>query len=120
MTVLKGISSLACKLKPPEALANLDEILSVEQIDMAFIGPNDLSANLGVYRQFASSKYRKAVDKVLATCKEKNVAPGIFSGDPSEITAQIKNGFQFISIAADYGILRSTYANILRELRETG
>lgn len=108
---------IGVQIETPKALENLDVILSVEGIDFAFIGPNDLSANLGVYRQFSSSTYKKAIDKVLATCNEKQVAPGIFSGDPSEITDQIEKGFQFISIATDYGILRSSYANILKELK---
>lgn len=108
---------IGVQIETPKALENLDAILSVEAIDFVFIGPNDLSANLGVYRQFASTTYKKAVDKVLAICKEEQVAPGIFSGDPNEITDQIKKGFQFISIATDYGILRSSYAHILGELK---
>lgn len=39
---------LCCQVETKEALKNLDEILTVEGIDVFFIGPGDLSASVGM------------------------------------------------------------------------
>lgn len=108
---------ISVQVETSEALENLDAILSVNGIDMAFVGPNDLSANLGVYRQFDSPKYKRAIDTVLTTCNTNDVVPGIFTGHPEDVKKQLKKGFQFISIGIDYDIFRNTYARFLKEIK---
>lgn len=39
---------LCCQVETKEALENLDEILAVEEIDVYFIGPGDLSTSVGM------------------------------------------------------------------------
>jgi 2-keto-3-deoxy-L-rhamnonate aldolase RhmA len=36
-----------CMIETPEAIANLDEMLQVEGVDVFFVGPSDLSQNMG-------------------------------------------------------------------------
>jgi 2-dehydro-3-deoxyglucarate aldolase/4-hydroxy-2-oxoheptanedioate aldolase len=86
------------------ALDNLDEILSVEGIDVCMIGPADLSFSLGIHGQFDHPKFNEALDHVLATCKKHDVAPGFFCTDEN-INDMIARGFQFFNLAGDFWFL---------------
>jgi hypothetical protein len=56
---------MVIQVESPEGLNNLDEIMAVEGIDVAFIGPNDLSLSLGVMGQYNNPIFIDAVDKVV-------------------------------------------------------
>src|SRR5919199_1312107 len=61
---------LVCvQIEHPRALENLDEIVSVPGVDCAFVGPQDLTATLGIKPAQLDSpdpRYQEALDKVLA------------------------------------------------------
>ena len=61
------------------ALRNLEPIVSTEGVDAVFCGPYDLSMSLGVFRQFDSPKFAKALDSIVSTCEAHDVAPGILA-----------------------------------------
>jgi 2-keto-3-deoxy-L-rhamnonate aldolase RhmA len=63
-----------------KAVDQIDEILSVPGIDVAFIGPYDLSVSLGIPGQIQNSEVELAISKVLKSCEAHSVIPGIFAG----------------------------------------
>ncbi len=67
---------LIIQVESPEGVKNIDEIMAVEGIDVAFVGPNDLCVSMGIPGQFSNPQYLQAVDRVIAACK----AAGKFSG----------------------------------------
>jgi len=91
---------IAAQVETEEAIRNLEEIFSVEGIDVAFIGPWDLSMSLGVFRKFNHPKLVGALNAVLETAKKTGVSPGIFSGI-EDVDKYIEQGFRFISLASD-------------------
>jgi 2-keto-3-deoxy-L-rhamnonate aldolase RhmA len=62
-----------------EALSNLEDIVSVPGVDVALIGPLDLSISLGMPQDFLNPKYQAALDKVIEICEKAGVAPGIYN-----------------------------------------
>ena len=76
------------------AVDAIDEILSVAGIDVAFIGPFDLSASMGVIGQFDHPDMQAAMSKVIDACKRNNVVPGIMTG-PGLMANHIDLGFRF-------------------------
>ncbi len=59
------------------AVEAIDEILSVPGIDVAFIGPMDLSMSMNV--PIDSPKITECFEKVVKACEKFGVAPGIFT-----------------------------------------
>jgi len=88
------------QIESPKALDNLDEILSVKGVDVAFIGPDDLSLNLGIFLQKQHPTFKAALSKVLEKCKKYGVAPGMFCNDKN-ISDAIAQGFQFCALSDD-------------------
>jgi 2-keto-3-deoxy-L-rhamnonate aldolase RhmA len=82
------------------ALDNINEILSVKGVDAAFIGPDDLSLNLGIFQQRDHPKFRSALNKVLEACKNHGVAPGMHCNERN-INEAISQGFQFCALNDD-------------------
>ncbi|NIQ06814.1 MAG: hypothetical protein GWO20_14130 [Candidatus Korarchaeota archaeon] len=102
-----------------KALNNLDEILAVEGIELAFVGPYDLSANLKIFGQFEHPKFKNAIQRVLNVCEEVSVTPGIYTRSAKKAKVWIENGFRFVSISSDYLVLRKAYSNALKGLRDS-
>src|SRR6266704_1763148 len=69
------------QIESAQALQNLDAILSVPGVDVAFVGPNDLHAQLGLPPSIdgAEPEFVAALDRIKATARRYNVATGMFS-----------------------------------------
>jgi 4-hydroxy-2-oxoheptanedioate aldolase len=85
------------------ALANLDDILSVEGLDAIYIGPSDLSLALGCRPVFddVDPKVAEAIDHILARAKAHGVVAGIHNGTTDAALARIAKGFQFVTVGSD-------------------
>jgi 2-keto-3-deoxy-L-rhamnonate aldolase RhmA len=68
---------LIVQVESPKAVQNIDEILAVEGIDAAFIGPNDLTQSMGILGQYEHPDYIAAVDHVIAMAKKNQKFSGI-------------------------------------------
>jgi 2-dehydro-3-deoxyglucarate aldolase/4-hydroxy-2-oxoheptanedioate aldolase len=67
---------LIIQIESPTGLGNIDDLMAVEGIDAAFIGPNDLSQSMGLMGQFEHPDFIAALDKVIAAAKKANKFSG--------------------------------------------
>lgn len=86
-----------------KALENLEEILAVDGINAAFIGPYDLTSSMGITAQFEHPDYLHAIKTIVSKCNEFGVLPGIHVVQPSpdEVLGRIKEGFKMIGYSLD-------------------
>ncbi len=105
-------------LETAEAVKNADEILSVPGIDAFFIGPNDLHNSLGKPPVFESDapEFLHAIDRLLAAGKKHNVPAGIHVVDTPAALRRLAQGFQFIAITSETGMMLSKAAEITKAL----
>ena len=107
---------LVAQIETREAVEKVDEILSVEGIDVAFIGPLDLSFSLGIPLELGHERLREAIGRVLRACEKHGVAPGIYASTPEEALARAEEGFKFIAISMDINALIDYYRRALEKL----
>src|SRR5204862_4025834 len=90
-----------------KAIEAADEILSVPGIDVIFIGPNDLHNSMGKAPAFESDdkQFTDAVQHILTLAKKHGVAPGIHVVDAAAAKRRIAEGFQFIAITSEAGMM---------------
>ena len=70
--------SLVCvQIEHQQAVANLDEILRVDGIDVFFIGPSDLSQSMGFPGNPKAPSVAAAIDATLETIRRAGKAPGM-------------------------------------------
>lgn len=103
------------QVETTEALENLEEILDVNGLDGVFIGPNDLTASLGVFREFDDERYRRALERVVKEARRRNKIAGIMTEGVEDVVDKVSLGFNFISIASDVWALTTGFKNTLRE-----
>lgn len=107
---------LILQIESAPALRNLDDILSVEGVDVAFVGPNDLHAQIGLAPSSdgAEPEFVEALERIQASARKYSVATGIFSSNGEAAAQRIQQGFQMISVTTD---ISSMIAEARRNLR---
>ena len=95
------------QIESRQALQHLDEILSVPGIDVAFVGPNDLHAQLGLTpsSEGAELEFTEALEHIKAAARKYHLATGIFSKNGEAAAERVRQGFQMISVTTDISSL---------------
>ena len=82
-----------------QAIANLDEILSVPGIDVLLVGPSDLSIELDLPLDYGCDAYQAALDTIAAACKRHGVVPGMYFIPPGmDPNFYVAKGFKFFTM----------------------
>jgi len=94
------------QIETDEAIANIDDILSVPGIDAVYIGPWDLSSNMGfgIPPTWDAPRYASALDRVLSAAKKHKKPAGMYT-TPDTIDWVVKKGYTFNTIGSDDGFL---------------
>ena len=97
---------VSVQVETRKALDNLDEILSVEGVDACYIGPWDLSSNLGfgVPPKWGEPRYLEAFDRVLEAAEEHGKPAGMFC-NIDNIGWAVEKGFRFNTVGDADGFL---------------
>ena len=86
-------------------LENLEAIASVEGVDGVFIGPGDLSAELGYLGNPTHAEVQAVIEDAIRRIKACGSAPGILTGDETLARHYIELGCLFTAVGSDIGIL---------------
>jgi 2-dehydro-3-deoxyglucarate aldolase/4-hydroxy-2-oxoheptanedioate aldolase len=87
------------------ALKNLEEILSVPGLDVAWMGHYDLTVSMGIPAQFEHPAFLSAMDALVEASTRHHVAPGFLPAKPTDAAHWIRKGFRMISLSSDISLL---------------
>lgn len=93
-------SLVVVQIETPEAVDAAEAIASIEGIDVLFVGPLDLSVNLGCPGDFGQPKFVAALQKVVAACNAQGKTAGILT-KPGFEEQHKQLGFRFIATGSD-------------------
>ena len=91
------------QIEHADAIANLDDIVSVPGIDVLFVGPVDLAGSyghLGVTGELPA-EVNQAIEKVIKTAGETGIALGCWAPNADIASQRIAQGFQFVGLGTD-------------------
>ncbi len=83
----------------------LDQIAALEGWDVLFVGPFDLSSSYGKLGQVTDPQVADAIDRVREVAHGAGRYAGILAVTPEEIRRRIDEGFDFIAVNPDVGIV---------------
>jgi 4-hydroxy-2-oxoheptanedioate aldolase len=91
-------------IETAEAVANLDDILSVPGINAIYVGPADLSLTLGLPPGLDNDDpaFTDAIATIVAGCERHGVIPGIHCS-PELAGKRAEQGFRMLSVGYDFG-----------------
>jgi 4-hydroxy-2-oxoheptanedioate aldolase len=101
-----------------QVLNKLDSILSVEGLDILFIGPYDLSQSLGVPGQVSHPSVVEAIANITEQAKAAGVVTGVFCDTFEAATLWRNAGIQYLSYSVDVGIFTEACSNIINNLKK--
>lgn len=93
-------SLVVVQIETPEAVEAAADIAAIDGVDVLFVGPLDLSVNLGCPGDFSPPHFVKALQTVVAACNDNGKTAGILTKPGFE--QQHKDlGFRFVAVGSD-------------------
>ncbi len=105
------------ELETPQALAQLEDIAQVQGVDAVFVGPADLSAQLGHAGQPMHPEVMRLMGDAAQRCRRLGVPVGTVGASPDVVTQFRAMGFNFIAVASDLGLLMRGAQAVVQSLR---
>ena len=105
------------QIETTEAIKNIDEIAAVDGADVLFVGPTDLSYNMGIRDQLESAQFTEALKKVSDAAKRHGKAAGILVHNPALVSKVRDLGYTFTALGSDGGSVRSGLLSIVAALK---
>lgn len=109
---------IIAQVESAAALENIDEIAATEGIDALFIGPADLAASLGHLGNPQHDEVQSAINRAKSAIDRADKPAGIFALSADDAQRRITEGFAFISVGTDIGLLARGAATLLSGIRE--
>ncbi len=105
------------QIETPDAVANAAAIAAVDGIDVLFVGPTDLTYNLGIRDQFDHPRFLAAVNTVVQAARAHGKAAGILVHSAPLVAKCREWGFTFVALGSDGGAVRAGMLQNLQTLR---
>lgn len=105
--------SLFVQIESVEGVANVEEIASVDGVDVLFVGPADLGLSLSHHS--SAPCYEDALSKVVHAARSHGICSGILLRKHNDVGPRLKEGFTKIAVDSDLSILRSGFLSITRK-----
>jgi 4-hydroxy-2-oxoheptanedioate aldolase len=87
------------------ALAKLESIAAIEGVDGLFIGPSDLSADLGHIGDAGHPDVRAAIDGAIRRIRATGKVAGILAPVEADARHYLEKGCLFVAVGSDVGLL---------------
>lgn len=91
-----------------------DEIAAMEEVDVLFVGPADLSHALGVPGRFDDDVYLDAIRSVVAAADRHGKTAGILIYDAALLARHLELGFRFVGLGSEGSFVSSGAGAMLR------
>jgi 4-hydroxy-2-oxoheptanedioate aldolase len=82
-------------------LGAAEKIAALDEVDVLFVGPADLTHSLGIPGRFDEPAYQDALRSVVAACRAHGKAAGILIYDASGLPPLLELGFTFIGLGSE-------------------
>jgi 4-hydroxy-2-oxoheptanedioate aldolase len=106
-------------IESADGVKHAGEILSVPGVDACFVGPNDLSASLGLKPSLNPDdpRYDEALATIFDACKQSGVAPGLHTPNGEAAGRRIEQGWQLIAVSGDGGLMAAAAQKELQSIQ---
>ncbi|ALL36404.1 2,4-dihydroxyhept-2-ene-1,7-dioic acid aldolase [Serratia marcescens] len=108
------------QIETREAVKNLDAILQVEGVDGVFIGPADLSADMGFAGNPLHPEVQRTIDDAIARIRAAGKAPGILMANKALAQRYLEAGALFVAVGVDTTLLARAAEALADEFKQGG
>jgi 4-hydroxy-2-oxoheptanedioate aldolase len=108
---------LVLHIEAGKAVASAEDIVSVPGVDVAFLGPYDLSMTLGIPGQVTHERIREAMRAVRVVAERNGVALGAYANTVEHAELWLAEGVRYLACGVDQNILLRAAGEIVRRLQ---
>jgi 2-keto-3-deoxy-L-rhamnonate aldolase RhmA len=117
MEKLNDDTMIILQIESKKAIDSIDQLISLEGVDAAVIGPNDLSISLGVPGQLDHPIMVEDIGKVVEACRKYGIAPGAHFGSLEMLEYWRDRGMRMLTYSTDIGLLMDAARSSIRRLK---
>lgn len=107
---------LLVQIETAAGLERVEEIAAVDGVDVLWVGHFDLTASLGIPGEFASERYDRALDRVVAAGRAHGKSAGMVCGSAEEGASLLARGFRLLAYSIDLIIYQEALRAGISEL----
>ena len=96
---------LALQIECENGVKNAAEIAAIDGVDALFVGPGDLSTNMGEMGNPGTPAVQAAILSVLKAATAAGKAAGILAPNPADAARYLEAGFTMVAVGSDLGLL---------------
>lgn len=113
-------SIIIVQIEHIDAVKNIDEILSLKEIDGYIIGPYDLSGSINIPGDLNNKKVVNLEKEVLKAGKKYGKTAGIHVVEPNPdlVLEKIDLGYNFIAVGTDFLFLRKSCIGTMEKIKK--
>ncbi len=111
---------IVAQIEDTQGLENVEEIAAVKGVDVVFVGPADLSLNMGIPGQLKHPDIINAINRVVTACRNSGIVCGTPGLDPDHSKKLLDMGVRYITGTSDYGILIRGFRDVREKYRQIG
>jgi 2-keto-3-deoxy-L-rhamnonate aldolase RhmA len=104
-------------IEADKAVSSADDVLSVPGVDVAFLGPYDLSMTLGIPGQVTDERVRRAMREVGEAAARRGVALGTYANTVEHAELWLKEGVRYLACGVDQNMLLRAAQDIVRRVK---
>lgn len=108
------------QIESARAVEHVEEIAALDGVDVLFVGPRDLSHDLGVPGDMRAPSYLAALDRVRAAAQRFGRGCGLLVPDGAAAAERHKQGWTFVAIGSDSTLLAAALVTELAQARGPG
>ena len=100
------------------AVEKLDEICSIPGVHAVFVGPGDLTANMGIPGEYDHPDLIKSLKRIIDTAEKHHVAAGCWFGTTKQAMRTIRQGARLVVYSNDGLLFGNAISSAFTELRK--
>ncbi|MVM38091.1 2-dehydro-3-deoxyglucarate aldolase [Spirosoma sp. HMF3257] len=104
------------QIETVEVLNHLDAVAAIDGVDVLFIGPADLSMELGIFGQFDHPRFKEALRETVNAAQKAGKATGILFFNPNDYKTYHDLGIRLIACGADATFVADGARNLAQKL----
>jgi 2-dehydro-3-deoxyglucarate aldolase/4-hydroxy-2-oxoheptanedioate aldolase len=105
------------QIESARAVEQVEDIAALDGVDVLFVGPRDLSHDLGVPGEVHAPAYRAALDRVRAAATRHGKACGLLVPDGAAAAERRRDGWAFVAVGSDTTLLAAAVSAQMRRAR---
>lgn len=118
LTTANAQTCLLVQVETVKALKNLEDICAVEGVDGVFIGPADLSADMGFPGNQAAPEVQAVIKDAIERISAAGKPAGILVWGAEAGKRSVEWGAKFVAVGHDVGLLREAALHLRRQMAD--